>query len=270
MNSLRNSPPPPRDPRSDRGVIPLVPTEWSTADESWPGGHPRDLDTADITSVHDVSIAPERPDFSDEPQTPEPSVHAPRRPSAKKVQLASRRPSAGRRLFRSIGRFFIIALIGVGGTLAWQSHGDEATAMIRTWAPSLAWLLPEPTMPSGGLSAADRTASAGTQRADVPRSGAEASISPVWEQRIEVMARELALVRQSIEQLAANQDQMAQNITSLQTIEQDIREKLSAPRPSQAPPAAAQRNTPRAAPSPAPAAQPAPTPSSARAPLPLR
>src|SRR5215472_3750141 len=57
----------------------------------------------------------------------------------KNAQFRSNRPSIGRRLTRSLIRFFLPVFIGVGGTLAWQSYGGE---MVRAWAPSLGWLLP--------------------------------------------------------------------------------------------------------------------------------
>ena len=63
-------------------------------------------------------------------------------PGAKNNKFTSERQSIGRRIVRTLARFFIAVLIGVGVTLAWQSHGDEAKEMVRTWAPSLAWLLP--------------------------------------------------------------------------------------------------------------------------------
>jgi hypothetical protein len=95
-----------------------------------------------------------------------------------------------------------VVLIGVGGTLAWQ-HGDEVTEMVRTWAPSLGWLLPVSTIkaPAPTVTTAD--------------------LKPV--------AIDLALVRRSIDQLASNQDQLARNqeqmtqaIATLQAAVQDI------------------------------------------------
>src|SRR5262249_23463856 len=56
-----------------------------------------------------------------------------------------KKQSGGRRMVRSFARFCIAVLIGVGATLAWQSHGDEATEIIRARAPSLSWLLPSST-----------------------------------------------------------------------------------------------------------------------------
>jgi hypothetical protein len=126
----------------------------------------------------------------------------------KNAQFTSDRPSISRRLTRKLARFFLVVLIGVGGTLAWQ-HGDEVAEMVRTWAPSLGWLLPVSTIkaPAPNVTTAD--------------------LKPV--------AIDLALVRRSIEQLGANQDQlarkqdqMAQAIATLQAAEQDISQKILA------------------------------------------
>ena len=126
----------------------------------------------------------------------------------KNAQFTSDGPSITRRLTRKLARFFLVVLIGVGGTLAWQ-HGDEVAEMVRTWAPSLGWLLPVSTIkaPAPNVTTAD--------------------LKPV--------AIDLALVRRSIEQLGANQDQlarkqdqMAQAIATLQAAEQDISQKILA------------------------------------------
>jgi len=126
----------------------------------------------------------------------------------KNAQFRRDRPSIGRRLTRKLARFFLVVLIGVGGTLAWQ-HGDEVAEMVRTWAPSLGGLLPVSTIkaPAPNVTTAD--------------------LKPV--------AIDLALVRRSIEQLGANQDQlarkqdqMAQAIATLQAAEQDISQKILA------------------------------------------
>jgi hypothetical protein len=125
----------------------------------------------------------------------------------KNAQVGSDRPSISRQLTRKLARFFLVVLIGVGGTLAWQ-HGDEVTEMVRTWAPSLGWLLPVSTI--------------------------KAPAPPVTTADLKPVAIDLALVRRSIEQLGANQDQlarkqdqMAQAIATLQAAEQDISQKIS-------------------------------------------
>ena len=143
----------------------------------------------------------------------------------KNAQFRSDRPSIGRRLTRSLVGFFLPVLIGVGGTLAWQYYGGE---MVRAWASSLGWLLPD--APPG-----------------------PAVTSAELQQQLKPMAIDLALVRRTEEQLAANQDQlarkqdqMAQAIATLQAAGQDLSQQISALVPPAAPPA------PRAAPIPPP------------------
>jgi hypothetical protein len=150
----------------------------------------------------------------------------------KTAQFGSDRPSISRRLTRKLARFFLAVFIGVGGTLAWQ-HSDDVAEFVRTWAPSLGWLLP-----------------VSTTKAPAP-----AVTSTELQQQLKPMAIDLALVRRSIEQLGANQDQlarkqdqMAQAIATLQGAEQEISQKILAvappapkavhvsPKPAQPPP----------------------------------
>ena len=61
------------------------------------------------------------------------------------------RPSVGRRIFRSITRFTVAVLIGVGATLGWQSYGDVAGEMLVERARLLTLTAPEMTVLVGGL-----------------------------------------------------------------------------------------------------------------------
>lgn len=131
-----------------------------------------------------------------------------------------KKQSGGRRMVRSVARFCIAVLIGVGATLAWQSHGDEATEIIRARAPSLSWLLPSSTRsPLDGQA----STAAGASSAELA-------------QQLRPVMLELATMRQGIDQLAATmkqlsakQEKMAQDISILPAIEQDVREKLASP-----------------------------------------
>ncbi len=155
-----------------------------------------DLDAERASSNRGYRLRPAKP-YSSGPKSP---------------QFRSDRPSVSRRLTRSLARLFLAVFIGVGGTLAWQ-HGDEVAEFVRTWAPSLGWLLP-----------------ASTTKAPAP-----AVTSTELQQQLRPMAIDLALVRRSTEQLGANQDQlarkqdqMAQAIATLQAAEQDISQKILA------------------------------------------
>jgi len=59
-----------------------------------------------------------------------PSIRSPRPSGLKDDHIASDRPSIGRRIFRTLTRFFIAVLIGVGATLAWQSHGEFRSGLV--------------------------------------------------------------------------------------------------------------------------------------------
>ena len=177
----------------------LAKKEWQTAEETSSGGPARDLHAR---SDQRVGTRPMKP-----------SIRSPRPSGLNDDQVASDRPSVGRRIFRTLARFFIAVLIGIGATLAWQSHGDAAREMVVARAPSLGWLLSVSTT----------------------KSAAGAVTAPDPMPQLEPLASNLDVVRRSVEQLAAKQEQMAQSIATLQAVEEDIRQKMSSlpPFPSQ-------------------------------------
>jgi hypothetical protein len=134
-------------------------------------------------------------------------------------QPESQRPSLSRRMFRTVIRFVVTLLIGIGGTLAWQSYGEVARGMVATQAPTLARLLP-PT-------------------------GWPASSNPAQQP---AAAYNLETLRLNIEQLAARQDLMAKSFATLLAVEMDIRQKMAFTPPSAVPIPA---SSPQAAPRPA-------------------
>jgi hypothetical protein len=160
-------------------------------------------------------------------------------------------------------RFLLAVLIGVGLTLAWQSYGEEAKHIVGPWArdtitshaPSLASLLPSwTTTPPPQDAAAKQTGFSPVRElpADEAVVGTEAAptaaaSSSELAQRLEAMARDLAAVGRSMEQLSAKQEQIVGKITTLQT---QIEQKLSFPPVPSAsnnaprPPAAATRGAP--------------------------
>jgi hypothetical protein len=170
---------------------PLAEKGWLSAEETSSGGRPRDLDAR---SDQRIGIRPRKP-----------SIHSPYSSSLTDDRVAHDRPSIGRRIFRTLTRFLIAVLIGVGATLAWQSYGDAAREMVVAQVPTLAWLLP----------------------VSATKSRVEAVTPPDPLQQLEPLASNLYVVRRSVEQLAAKQEQMAQNIAALQAVEEDIRQKMS-------------------------------------------
>lgn len=164
--------------------------------------------------------------------------------------LASSQPSIGGRMFRALARFFVAVLIGVGATLAWQSYGDNAREALGTQVPSLRWLSGStatvtPNVPRSAQSTAT------PQSIPIPQTAPPVVAIPELAQ-LEPMVRDLAAVRHSVEQLAVKQDQIIQNMSTLQTAQQDIKQKISRaisqppsdqprkpPKPAQSPPVSA-------------------------------
>ena len=160
------------------------------ADKEWPTAEAR---ARDDMSDQRIGIRPMKPSID------------PLR-SSRDNKISSGRPSFG----RTLTRFLIAVLIGVGGTLAWQSHSDAAREMVVSRVPTLAWLLSVSTT----------------------KSPAAAVIVPDPVQQLQPLASNLDVVRRSVDQLAAKQEQMVQNIAALQAVEEDIRQKMSSPPPS--------------------------------------
>jgi hypothetical protein len=121
-------------------------------------------------------------------------------------------------MFRSLFRFTITVLIGIGATLGWQSYGEEIRELLIAQAPAVGMLLPVPSTR--------------------PPASASAYGDPT--RQLAPMASTLDAVRRSVEQLAAKQEQMAQNIVALRAVEDEVRQKLlpSATPPALAPPPA--------------------------------
>jgi hypothetical protein len=124
-------------------------------------------------------------------------------------------------------RFLLAVLIGVGLTLAWQSYGDQAKQIVGPWARDT--LLPR-TAPQ--VDAAPKqphsTPSGDITDAEAAKSSAEL-MQPALMQQLEAMAGDLAMIRGNTEQLATNQQELAQSIATLQA---NIEQKLGSPPPS--------------------------------------
>jgi hypothetical protein len=175
---------------------PLAEEDWPRAEETSSGMSTRDRDARSGLRFGN------RPTGSST-YYPEPIKH----------QIARVRPSIGRRAFRFVTKFSIAVLIGVGATLGWQSYGEVAGAMLAARIPTLAWLLSAPTTKSP--------------------TAAATSTDPM--QQLAPLASNLDVLRRSVDQLAAKQDQVTQSIAVLQAVEEDIRQKISFTLTSSAP-----------------------------------
>jgi len=190
------------DQRRENDVASLV-LQWPTTEETRSDGL---ADAGRGLSNQRIGIAREAPGTSAELRV-EPSIHV-----SPNDQIAHESPSNGRRTFRSLARFFIAALIGVGATFVLRSYGDEAKEMIRSWAPPLSQLLSVST----------------TKSPQAPASAA-AVTSPELVQQLDAMTHDVADMRNRVEQFAAKQEQTGQNIEAPQAVEQDIKMSSLAP-----------------------------------------
>jgi hypothetical protein len=271
------------DPHHYGDVVLLAPKDWTDAEEA-------------LSRLAHVASDRRRPtagsDFSAGPRVTEPSLDATLRPAdLNNDPLATDRPSLGRRTSRSLARFLVTACIGVAATLAWQSYGGTAKQMIANSNPQLNWLLawlPATNPPSDREIAAAQSSPPAVQTSEPQVASAQAgAVAPTASepaastaptapspdlQQLATMAHDLAAVRQSVEQLAAGQEQMARDIAKLQAAGQDIRRRISALPPA----AATTAHKPVPPPQPAlqssvaplPPAPPEPAPPSSAAPLP--
>jgi hypothetical protein len=172
-------------------------------------------------------------------------------------QFANDTPSLGRRICRALVRYCIVFMVGIGATLAWQSHGDEAKEMAVNLVPSLGWLLSVPTTRSFSVDGSRQPdagrvvyASARDEAHATATSGSQSLAigEPVTPQQLGRAMFELADMRRGIELLASKQEQLANDIATLQVVVQDTIQK--------APSAASTRPLPIPARKPLPAAAP--------------
>ena len=190
------------DQRRDNDVASLV-LRWPTTEEARSDGL---ADAGRGSSNQRIGMARQASGISAELRV-EPSIHV-----SPDDQITHEKSSNGRRPLRSLARFFIAALIGVGATFVLRSHGDEAKEMIRSWAAPLSQLL-----------------SASTTKSPQAPASAAAVTSPELVQQLDAMTHDVADMRNRVEQFAAKQEQTGQNIEALQAVEQDIKMSSLAP-----------------------------------------
>ena len=158
-------------------------------------------------------------------------------------ELKRNRPSLVRRGARRLTRFLFVFCIGAAATLAWQSYGDVARAMIANAPPQLGWLAPE---------AAPVTQTAPDMAARAAPAAPSADV-----QQLKELTLGLDALRQSVDQLAAQvaagQRQMASDIAKLHA---EISPPPPPPQRAAAAPAVAPAAPPARKPLPPPPAMP--------------
>jgi len=154
-----------------------------------------------------------------------------------------------RRGSRGLARFLLAVLIGVAATLAWQSYGDATKQVIATKAPELGWSPEAKQMIASWTLGWTKPPVVESKAAPVAQTAPIAtSLDP---EKVRQMAQNLAEVRETVQELAAGQNQVTREIDKLESAVVEILMKMPEPPPQ--PPAA-------------PARKPTPVPPSSRAP----
>ena len=182
-------------------LVSLVPKEWPAAEEA--------------------RVVREGSDLSADLQVTIPAT--PVSPHNFGNQFVRKGPSNGGRISRSLAYFSIAVLIGAGATFAWQSHGDDAKEMVRTRIPSLGRLL--------SVSTTKMPFDVATKRAD-PTATQDNSAAQTQEELAQQLENHLegdvAAVQHSEEQVAAEQEQTAQDIATRQ-VEENTQQAIPSP-----------------------------------------
>jgi hypothetical protein len=165
----------------------------------------------------------------------------------------SRRPVSG-----GFARYLLAICIGAVATLAWQSYGEAIKQTIATRAPEFGWspaakqtiadwmqqlgwtkLLAGPeNRPS--QSETSQAVAQTTPETVATKAPADPSLNL---EQVQQIALSLGALRQTVEQLAAGQDQMAREIEKLQAADLELLERIPAP-PRQAPAVPARKPVP--------------------------
>jgi hypothetical protein len=152
---------------------------------------------------------------------------------------------------RGFGRYIVAILIGVAATLAWQSYGESAKQIIATKAPELGWS-PEAKQTIASWTLGWTKPPAGPEKQATPVAQTAPTAPSLEAGQVQQMTQSLAAMRQTVDQVAGGQNQMARDIARLEAAVADLIVKTPEP-PSQ--------------PSVAPARKPTPVPPSSRAPI---
>ena len=158
-----------------------------------------------------------------------------------------------KRRSRGFARYLVAICIGVAGILAWQSYGDAAKHVIATRAPELGWSPQAKEMIASWTVGWTKPPTSPEKLAPEAVASSKApSVPAIDPAQIQQTAQNLAAVRQTVEQLAGGQEQMAREIARLEAAVAELIAKIPEP-PAQ--------------PSVAPARKPTPVPPSSRAPI---
>src|SRR6516165_4937521 len=152
---------------------------------------------------------------------------------------------------RRFVRYLVAICIGVAGTLAWQAYGEEAKRIIASRAPDLGWS-PEvrQTLANWTKPLAGHTPVRETQEPAPVAQAAPGVVAPTpaalsfAPEQAKQMVQSLDGLRQTVERLAAAQEEIGREITRLRDADQEILARMIPAPPPPSPPAAPTRKPP--------------------------
>jgi hypothetical protein len=142
-----------------------------------------------------------------------------------------------RRRSRGFARYLVAICIGVAGTLAWQSYGDAAKQVIATRAPEFGWS-PEAKQVIASWTVGSTKPPASPEKI-APEAVASSKTPPapsVDPAQVQQIAQSLTALRETVEQIAASQDQTSREMARVESAVAEL--ILKFPEPSAQPPAA--------------------------------
>jgi hypothetical protein len=181
-------------------------------------------------------------------------------------QLLALEQQTKRRSSGGFAHYLLAMCIGVAATLAWLSYGEAAKQIIATKGPELGWSPNAKQMIAGWVqqlgwakppaiaegtaaqSSAPETQQVASAVQSVPGNVAAPVAPSIDPEQVHQIASDVAAQRQTIEQIAAGQDQMARVVNRLEGAVAEILVKM--PEPPPPPPVAAAVPAPKPKPKP--------------------
>ena len=138
-------------------------------------------------------------------------------------------------------------------TVAWHLSDDQTKEMLRGWGLSQSISIIRTISPDGSVKSPTNTSiqeptgdTAHSQTAPSNQSAPRSELPAELFRQLETMGNDIATLQRNVDRLAVRQEQMAQEIASLESAQKSLVQKLSPP-PSQSSPAPvlAPKNAPK-------------------------
>jgi hypothetical protein len=158
------------------------------------------------------------------------------------------RPIAMRLLGTAASGLAVAAV--ASATVAWHLSDDQTKEMLRGWGLSQSISIIRTISPDGSVKSPTNTSiqepTGDTANSQTAPSNQSAQLPAELIRQLETVGNDIAALQRNVERLAVRQEQMAQEIASLESAQQSLVQKLSPP-PSQATPAPvlAPKNAPK-------------------------